>query len=85
MGDFLDVDGEEIIAICFKSREVSLLFSTESVMTARAAKAAAEGLMLEVAIADRGELGRNFEGENRDLWGSLVFVALCVLVTTFVS
>jgi hypothetical protein len=34
-------------------------------MTARAANAAAAGLMVEVAMADRGfELGRNFGGET---------------------
>jgi hypothetical protein len=55
--DFLEVGGVG----CFKSREVSVLLSTESVMTVSAAnEAAAE----EVAMADRGfELDKNFGGE----------------------
>jgi hypothetical protein len=61
-GDFLAVDGEIIF---FKSSAVSVLFSTESAMTASAANAAAAGLMAEVAMADNGfELGRNFGGET---------------------
>ena len=60
-GDFLVLDDEEIF---FKSRVVSV-FSTESAITARAANAATAGLMVEVAMADRGfELRRNFEGET---------------------
>ena len=61
-GDFL-VDNEMVVF--FKSRVVSMLFSTESAITARAANAAAAGLIVEVAMADRGfEPGRNFEGET---------------------
>ena len=38
-----EVNNEEIIVACFESREISVLFSTESAMTARAAKADAAG------------------------------------------
>jgi len=62
-GDFLAIDGVEIKAVSFKSK-VSALFSTESAMTAKAAKAAAAGLMVEVGMAERAlVLGRNFGGE----------------------
>ena len=81
-GDFLATDNGEIIVVLFKSR-VSALFSTE--MTARAANAAAAGLIAEVAMADRGfELVGKVLGRGRDLWGypSLDFVTLRLLVIT---
>jgi hypothetical protein len=62
-GDFL-VNEEEMV-VFFKSRVVAMLFSTESAITARAANAAAAGLIVEVAMADRGsELRRIFGGET---------------------
>jgi hypothetical protein len=51
-GDFL-VDNEEMV-VFFKSRVVSMLFSTESAIMARAANGAAAGSIVEVLIADRG-------------------------------
>ena len=67
MGNFLAIVGEGIIVTPLKLR-VSPLFSTESVIMARAPKAAAAVLMVEVAMADRGlELGRNFGGKMRIL------------------
>jgi hypothetical protein len=54
--------GDHLGVVCFKSREVSVLLSTESAMTANAAAA---GLMEKLAMAERGfELGRNFGGEK---------------------
>jgi hypothetical protein len=54
MGDFQVMDGVEIKAVFFESK-VSVLFSTKSAMTARPAKAAAAGLMVEVGMAERKE------------------------------
>jgi hypothetical protein len=62
-GDFLVDNGGMVVF--FKSGVISVLFSTESAITARAANADAAGLIVEVAMADRGfELGRNLGGET---------------------
>jgi len=52
IGDFLVIHGVEIKAVFFDSK-VSTLFSTKSAMTARAAKAAAAGLMVGMAERER--------------------------------
>lgn len=65
MGDFL-VDDELIVAAFFESGEVSVLLSTASATTARAANAAFAGLAVEVAIADNGfKLGKKLWWRNR--------------------
>ena len=58
-GDFLVDNGG--VVVFFKSRVVSVWFSTESAITARAVNAAAAELIVEIAMVDRDfELGRNF-------------------------
>jgi hypothetical protein len=51
------------------------------VITSRGANAAAVGLMVEIAMADRGR--KEFRGRNGDLWGCLDFFA--ILVASLVS
>jgi len=72
-GDFL-VDNGGII-VFFKSRVVSVLFSTELAIMARAANAAAAGLIVEVAMADRGfELVGGETGIFGDVLTSTLFI-----------
>lgn len=65
--------------IAFLKSRVSVLFSTESAMMARAAKAAAAGLMVEMAMTDK------FRGRDRDFWGYPDIVTVRLLVVTLVS